>query len=174
MFQEFPIWTENTHITSGGFSTMGFGVPAAMGIKLTHPNRTVIAVEGDGSFLMTCQELATAKQHQIPIIIVVADNSGWISIRDLQINAYGKDRIYGTEFITKEGKLYSPNFIQLAKSFGCWAKECKTSDEFQTSFVEALNEDGPALICVKVERKHPLSESPVYGYWDVPKPEYLK
>lgn len=99
-------------------STMGFGVPAAMGIKLAHPDRTVISVEGDGSFLMTCRELATAVHHQIPIIIVIADNSGWISIHDLQINAYGKDRIYGTEFITK-GKPYSPNFIQLAKSFGC-------------------------------------------------------
>ena len=176
LFQEFPILSEGTHISSGGFSTMGFGVPAAIGVKLAHPDRTVVSVEGDGSFLMTCQELATAQQLKIPIIIVIADNSGWISIRDLQINAYGMDRIYGTEFLRKDDKTpYSPDFVQLAKSFGCWAMKINNTDEFQKYFKEALKwQEGPAILWVNVERNHPLSESPVYGSWDVPKPEYLE
>ncbi|MHA2495956.1 MAG: thiamine pyrophosphate-binding protein [Candidatus Hodarchaeales archaeon] len=176
LFQEFPIYTEKTHITSGGFSTMGFGIPAAIGVKLAHPDRTVISVEGDGSFLMTCQELATAQQLEIPIIVVIADNSGWISIRDLQIDAYGKDRVYGTEFLKKgTNEPYSPNFVALAQSFGCWAKKCTTPEEFQQVFEEALEwKDGPAIIWTPVARDHPRSESPVYGSWDVPKPEYLE
>ncbi|MFX1284982.1 MAG: thiamine pyrophosphate-binding protein [Promethearchaeota archaeon] len=174
LFQEFQIFSEGTHISSGGFSTMGFGVPAAIGVKLAHPNRTVVSVEGDGSFLMTCQELATAQQLKVPIIIVVADNSGWISIRDLQINAYGHNRVYGTEFL-RDNKPYGPDFAQLAKSFSCWAKKVNNPEEFQKYFKEALKwHEGPALLWVNVERNHPLSESPVYGAWDVPKPTYLE
>lgn len=174
LFQEFQIYSVNTHISSGGFSTMGFGIPAALGVKLANPNRVVISIEGDGSFLMTCQELATASQLNLPIIFIVADNSGWISIRDLQINAYGADRVYGTEFLSNDGTPYSPNFKQLAEAFKCWSTKVCTPEEFQTAFKEALNQEQPAVIWVPVERNHPLSESPVYGTWDVPKPEYLE
>ncbi len=174
LFQEFPIYETNTHITSGGFSTMGFGVPAAMGVKLAYPDRTVVSIEGDGSFLMTCQELATGVQYQIPIVIVIADNQGWISIRDLQIGAYGKDRTYATEFIREDSKEpYSPDFVELAESFGCWARRADTPELFQETMKDALAQKGPAVVVAQVDRVHPRSESPVYGWWDVPKPGYL-
>ncbi|MFX1604259.1 MAG: thiamine pyrophosphate-binding protein, partial [Promethearchaeota archaeon] len=173
LFQEFPILEPGTHITSGGFSTMGFGLPAAMGVKLAHPDRSVVSVEGDGSFLMTCQELATAVQYGIPIVVVLADNQGWISIRDLQIDAYGPERVYATEFLKKTGDLYSPDFVKLAESFGCWTKKADTSSDFRDAVSEALNQDIPAVVVTQVAREHPRSESPVYGWWDVPRPEYL-
>ncbi|MFX0045611.1 MAG: thiamine pyrophosphate-binding protein [Candidatus Hermodarchaeota archaeon] len=173
LFQEFPILEPGTHITSGGFSTMGFGLPAAMGVKLAHPDRSVVSVEGDGSFLMTCQELATAVQYGIPIVVVLADNQGWISIRDLQIDAYGPERVYATEFLKKTGDLYSPDFVKLAESFGCWTKKADTSSDFRDAVAEALNQDIPAVVVTQVAREHPRSESPVYGWWDVPRPEYL-
>ncbi|MFW9847101.1 MAG: thiamine pyrophosphate-binding protein [Candidatus Thorarchaeota archaeon] len=173
LFQEFPILEPGTHITSGGFSTMGFGLPAAIGVKLAHPSRTVVSVEGDGSFLMTCQELATAVQYSIPVVIVIADNQGWISIRDLQIGAYGTDRIYATEFLTPDNEPYSPDFVQLAQSFGCWTRRADTHEEFRRAMAEALKQDGPAVIVSQVDRVHPRSESPVYGWWDVPRPDYL-
>ena len=175
LFQEFPILEPGTHISSGGFSTMGFGLPASLGVKLAHPERTVISVEGDGSFLMTCQELATAVQYEIPIILIIADNQGWISIRDLQIDAYGADRVYATEFLRNgNGSPYSPDFVKLAESFGCSTRKANTPDEFQVAMKEALEVEGPWVIVVDVERIHPRSESPVYGWWDVPKPDYLK
>lgn len=175
LFQEFPILEPATNVTSGGFSTMGFGVPAAMGVSLAHPDRLVVSLEGDGSFLMTAQELATAVQYNIPIKIVLADNQGWISIRDLQLDAYGDDRGYATEFLNeKDGTPISPDFVSLAKAFGCWAKSCTTTEELKKTMTEAMDVDGPALIVVKVNREHPLSESPVYGWWDVPKPTYLE
>ncbi|MFW9849808.1 MAG: thiamine pyrophosphate-binding protein, partial [Candidatus Thorarchaeota archaeon] len=174
-FQEFPILEPNTHISSGGFSTMGFGLPAALGVKLAHPERKVISLEGDGSFLMTCQELATAVQYDIPIVVVIADNQGWISIRDLQIDAYGNDRIYATEFLRKsDNSPYSPDFVKLAKSFGCKSNQANSPSELQTSMSQALNDNQPWVIVTTVERTHPRSESPVYGYWDVPKPDYLE
>lgn len=174
LFQEYPILEANTHITSGGFSTMGFGLPAALGVKLAHPDRIVVSVEGDGSFLMTCQELATAIQYGLPIIVVIADNQGWISIRDLQIDAYGKDRIYATEFLRKDDEApYSPDFVQLARSFGCWTRRADTPAEVRGAMAEALKQDAPAVIVTQVDRVHPRSESPVYGWWDVPRPDYL-
>lgn len=175
LFQEFPIYEPGTHITSGGFSTMGFGLPAAMGVKLAEPERTVIAVEGDGSFLMTSQELATAVQYNIPIRVVLADNQGWISIRDLQKNAYGKERGYATEFLSKkDGKPISPDWVKMAEAYGCWAKFADSPDAVGNTLKEALSIDGPALVVTEVNRKHPTSESPVYGWWDVPKPTYLE
>ncbi|MFW9912973.1 MAG: thiamine pyrophosphate-binding protein [Candidatus Thorarchaeota archaeon] len=174
LFQEFPILQTNTHITSGGFSTMGFGLPAALGVQLAFPERTVVSVEGDGSFLMTCQELATAVQYELPIVVVIADNQGWISIRDLQIGAYGKDRVYGTEFLRKDNEVpYSPDFIQLAQSFGCWTRRADTPEAFRDAMDEALKHDGPTVVVSQVDRVYPRSESPVYGWWDVPKPDYL-
>jgi acetolactate synthase-1/2/3 large subunit len=175
LFQEFPILEPGTHISSGGFSTMGFGLPAALGVKLAHPERKIISVEGDGSFLMTCQELATAVQYEIPIIVIIADNQGWISIRDLQISAYGADRVYATEFLGKrDGLPHSPNFVKLAESFGCKAKKANTPEEFQAAMKSALKGESPWVIVVDVERVHPRSESPVYGWWDVPRPDYLR
>ena len=174
LFQEFPIYEVGTHITSGGFSTMGFGLPAAIGVKLAHPNRTVISVEGDGSFSMTSQELATAVQYNIPIIVVIADNQGWISIRDLQIDAYGPDRVYATEFLKKDdSKPYSPDFVKLAEAYGCWTKAVTSPEQFRDAMKIALDEKRPCVIVAQVARTHPRSESPVYGWWDVPKPDYL-
>lgn len=174
LFQEFPIYEPGTHVTSGGFSTMGFGVPAAMGVKLAYPERAVVSVEGDGSFLMTSQELAVAVQYNIPIRIVIADNQGWISIRDLQLDAYGEDRGFATEFWSRSmGKAQSPDFVALAKAYGCWAQACSAPEDFKDSMKKALDADGPAVVVVNVNREHPLSESPVYGWWDVPKPTYL-
>jgi acetolactate synthase-1/2/3 large subunit len=173
-FQEFPILEPKTHISSGGFSTMGFGLPAALGVKLAHPDRKVISLEGDGSFLMTCQELATAVQYEIPIVVIIADNQGWISIRDLQIGAYGKDRTYATEFLRKSDNTpYSPDFVKMADSFGCKSIQANTPSDFQTAMGQALNDNKPWVIVVSVDRVHPRSESPVYGWWDVPKPDYL-
>ena len=70
-----------THLTSGGFSTMGFTLPAAIGAKLARPDRQVLGIAGDGDFLQTMQELATAAMLDLPVVFVVLNNSGWISIK---------------------------------------------------------------------------------------------
>jgi len=174
LFQEFPVYHPRTHISPGGFSTMGFALPAAIGAKLAHPDSPVVAVEGDGSFLMTCQELACAVQYDIPIVVVVLNNQGWLSIRDLQIDAYGPDRVYATQFVNRDGRPTSPDFVLLAEAFGCIGERVTTPGQLGPAVARSLSALRPTIIEVAVESTHPRSQGKSYGYWDVPKPSYLK
>ena len=174
ILQEFPFYYPKTLITSGGFSTMGFTLPAALGVKLAAGERPVVGVLGDGDFLMTVQELATAVQYNIPVVYTVLNNMGWISIRDLQLDAYGKERGIGTEFFNKRGELYSPDFVAIAHAFGAYGQRIQRADEVKPALERAFASDKPAVIEVIVNREHPYSGGKVAGWWDVPVPSYLK
>ncbi|GAG47288.1 unnamed protein product, partial [marine sediment metagenome] len=93
VLQEFAFYQPRSNVTAAGFSTMGFTLPAAIGAKLAAPERQVVGVVGDGDFMMTMQELATAVQYKVPVVIAVLNNIGWQSIRDLQIAALGPERV---------------------------------------------------------------------------------
>ncbi len=86
----FPVEAPGRFITSGGLGTMGFGLPAAIGAKIGLPDRTVVTISGDGSFLMTCQELAAAVEEKIPVLVLVMNDRGLGMIRQLQDAHYGK------------------------------------------------------------------------------------
>ncbi len=172
IFQEFPFYEPKTFITSGGFSTMGFSLPAALGVKLAHPDRQVIAVVGDGDFMMTIQELATAVQYNIPVVTAVLNNVGWQSIKDLQIAAYGEDRVIATDFAKDNNDIYTPDFTTIAKGFGVYAKRIERQDEVKDALKEAFASGKPAVIEVMVNREHAYSGA-VTGWWDVPVPAYL-
>ncbi len=172
IFQEFPFYEPKTFITSGGFSTMGFSLPAALGVKLACPERQVIAVLGDGDFMMTIQELATAVQYNIPVVTVVLNNVGWQSIKDLQIAVLGKNRVIATDFVRDNGDLYTPDFTTIAKGFGVYAKRIERPDEVKDALKKAFASGKPALIEVMVNRQQAYS-GVVAGWWDVPIPQYL-
>ncbi len=172
ILQEFPFYEPRTFITSGGFSTMGFSLPAALGVKLAHPERQVIAVVGDGDFMMTMQELATAVQYNIPVVTVVLNNVGWQSIKDLQIAAYGEDRVIATDFTRDNNNLYTPDFTTIAKGFGVYAKRIERSDQVKDALGKAFASGKPAVIEVMVNREQVYSGA-VTGWWDVPIPAYL-
>jgi acetolactate synthase-1/2/3 large subunit len=171
-FQEAMVYEPKTNLTAGGFSTMGWTVPAALGAKLAAPDRQVVGLMGDGDFLMTAQELATAVQYDIPAIYVVANNMGWIAIRDLQAAVYGEERALGAEFL-KGTVPVSPNLTALARAFGCYAEQVSAPGEVRPALERALAAKAPAVVEVMVERKYPLSGSPAVGWWDVPVPTYL-
>ena len=173
VLQEFPFYSPRTLITSGGFSTMGFTLPAALGVKLAAGERPVIGVPGDGDFLMTVQELATAVQYNIPVVYTVLNNVGWISIRDLQLDVFGKERGIGTEFFSKEGGLYSPDFAAIARAFGAYGERIQKGEEVKPALERAFASGKPAVIEVVVNREHPYSEGKTAGWWDVPIPAYL-
>lgn len=121
--------------TSGA---MGYGVPAAIAAKAVHPDRVVVAAAGDGCFLMTGQELATAAQFKLPIVVLVFNNGIYGTIRMHQEREYPA-RIIGTD-------LANPDFAALARSYHCFgATVCKTS-EFEAAFEQALASGKPALI----------------------------
>ena len=171
---EFPVYEPRSHITTGGFSTMGFSVPAAMGAKLADPRRQAIAVVGDGDFMMTMQELSTAVQYDIPIVIAVLNNKGWYSIRDLQMTVYGEEHGTAVEFRGKDGDSYTPRFAEIAQNFGAQGERIEHPDEVQPALDRAFRSGGPALVEMMVSQHYPDSGSLVTGWWDVPVPAYLK
>jgi acetolactate synthase-1/2/3 large subunit len=171
-FQEAMVYEPKTNLTTGGFSTMGWTVPAALGAKLAAPDRQVLGLLGDGDFLMTSQELATAVQYDLPVVYIVANNHGWIAIRDLQADVYGEDRAQGAEF-TKDGHPLTPDLAALARAFGCHTERISHPGDVQPALARAFDSGLPSVIEVMVERDYPLSGSPAVGWWDVPVPTYL-
>ncbi len=175
MIQCYPFLQPKTNVTSGGFSAMGFTLPAAIGAKLAAPHRQVVGVDGDGSFLMTVQELATAVQYEIPVVIIVLNNIGWQSIRNLQIASYGVNRVHATEFRTKEGKYITPKFAEMAESFGAYGQRIERGEEIQPALGRAFDSGRPAIVEIMVNLEFKLS-TPIAtgGWWDMPVPDYLK
>jgi acetolactate synthase-1/2/3 large subunit len=126
--------------TSGA---MGFGLPAAIAAKLRHPDRQVICVAGDGCFQMYPQELATAVQHDAPVIVVVVNNAMFGTIRMHQERRF-PGRVAGTT-------LANPDFVRLAESFGAHAERVKTTEAFAPAFDRAVQSRRVALLDVCVD-----------------------
>ena len=143
-----------------------------MGAKLAKPDVPVVAAIGDGDFMMTMQEMATAVQYDIPVVVFLVNNSGWISIKDLQMTAYGRDRAYACDF-EKGGKPYTPDFEKVAAAFGCHAEKATRAEQIRPALRRALDSGKPALVEVIVNRQYPHTGSPAVGWWDVPVPTYL-
>ncbi|WP_421990873.1 thiamine pyrophosphate-binding protein [Qipengyuania sp.] len=119
---------------------MGYGVPAAVSAALRFPQRTVVAVAGDGDFLMNGQELATAVQHDADLIVILVDNSAYGTIRMHQEREFpGEDRISAT-------RLANPDFAALAEAFGGWSARASTTEEFTQALVAAQGRSGLRLI----------------------------
>ena len=126
--------------TSG---TMGYGVPAAVAAALQHRTRIVIAFAGDGDFLMNCQELATAVQYNLKIIVLIINNGMYGTIRMHQERNY-PGRIFGTE-------LSNPNFCSLAKAFGAHGEIVESTDEFAPAFERALSKKISTVIDIRID-----------------------
>lgn len=175
LLQEFPILSPGANITTHGFSAMGFAVPAAMGAKLAAPEKQVFAVVGDGDFMMTMQEMATAVQYNIPIVIIVLNNSAWQAITDLQISAFGEERVIATKFEKHDiNELYSPDFSEVAKNFGLYSEKVENPNDVGNAVRRAIEVNKPALIEIIVNQNYPYSGGSPTGWWDVPIPTYLE
>lgn len=122
---------------------MGYGVPAAVAAALRFPERTVVAVAGDGDFLMNGQELATAIQHDADMLVIVVDNSTYGTIRMHQEREY-PERLSGTA-------LKNPNFAALARAYGGWAETVERTAEFAPALDRALAEPGLRLLHLKTD-----------------------
>jgi len=167
--QAFPVYEPRTHITSGSFSSMGFALPAAIGAKLAKPDTPVVCIIGDGDFMMCVQELAVCAMYDIPVVFLVLNNSGYISIRDGQNYLIGRQ--IGSEFHhhSGAGQPYSADFVALAKSFGFEvATKVQAADEIGTSIKRALDSNAPALVEVPITRDVSVAAAEVVGWWDFP------
>ncbi len=126
--------------TSGA---MGYGFPAAIAAKLLHPDRDVVCFAGDGDFLMTGQELATAAQFGANVVVVVVDNGSYGTIRAHQERRY-PGRVMATDLV-------NPDFAAYARAFGAWAERVETTDAFPDAFAAARAAGRPALIHLVTE-----------------------
>jgi acetolactate synthase I/II/III large subunit len=123
--------------------SMGYGVPAAIAAKRLMPERTVVAFAGDGDFLMTGQELATAVQYELPVVIVIADNGMYGTIRMHQ------ERHYPARVIATE--LKNPDFAALARAYGGFGATVEKTADFTAAFNAAVASGKPAVIHLKVD-----------------------
>lgn len=128
-------WRTQLAATSGA---MGYGFPAAIAAKLTHPEREVVCFAGDGDFLMTGQELATAVHYGAHVVVVLVDNGSYGTIRAHQERRY-PGRVIATD-------LTNPDFVAYARSFGAWAQRVERTEDFAPAFEAARAAGAPALI----------------------------
>lgn len=139
--QYLPIEHPRSFLTSGGLGTMGYGMPAALGAQLAFPERTVVAISGDGSFQMCLQEMITATEHALPVKVLVLNNGFLGMVRQWQELFHG--RRYSCT------ALFNPDFAAVARAFG-WAgahvDAGRGTGELRAAIEDWLREPGPALL----------------------------
>jgi acetolactate synthase-1/2/3 large subunit len=138
----FPAHEPGTVMIANGLAGMGFALPTAIAAKLVHPDRNVVAVAGDGGFLMNCQELETAVRLRTPVVNVIWENGEFGSI------AWKQDKKFGRHFDVSFG---NPDFVKLAESFGMPAWRCGSAQDLAPRLREALALDVPSLIVVPID-----------------------
>jgi len=144
--QFFPFDKPNTFVTSGGLGTMGFGLPAAIGVKCAFPDKYVVDIAGDGSIQMNIQELATAAQYKINVKIVLLNNGYLGMVRQWQELFYEKR--YSFTDMT-----YAPDFVKLAEAYGVVGLRATKPEEVEEILKQGLALDKPVLMDFRVSRE---------------------
>src|SRR4051794_2880596 len=158
-----------TMLNSWGFSGMGFGAAGVLGAKLAAPDRPCVAIAGDGCFSMVPHVLCTAVEYDIPVVWVIWNNFGWVSIRDIQLGMFG-GREHGTMF--HEGpnqKPYNPDFAAMARSCGVEAATVTKSQDFKAALEHAIKSNKPYVLDVHVDAE---VRPPSTGAWQLPPTPY--
>jgi len=143
----YQAYEPNTVIISNGFASMGIGLPGAIAAKLVHPDRKVVALTGDGGFLMNSQELETAKRIGANIVVVIWRDDGYGLIDWKQRNEFG--RPFAVEF-------GNPDFVAYAQSFGIAGFRPESADDLYPTLMRALETDGPAVVEVPIDYRENL------------------
>ncbi len=148
--QQWKVRTGGALLQSGGLAAMGMGVCGSLGAKLAAPDRPVIAVCGDGGFMMHNNAVATAVEYGLPVVWLVWNNCGYVSIRDLQKGFYGRE--FATRFrIEKTGELHSADYAMMARSMGAQGIRVEQPAELGQAIQAALASGKPTVLDVQVE-----------------------
>ena len=158
--QQFPIYEPGTIFTPGGYATMGFGAPAALGAKLARPERVVVALVGDGGFGQNPSMLATAMEENIAVVWIIMNNYAYGTIAGLEKAHFGTT--YGTVFL-KDGKPYSPDYAAIARAYGIDGVKIASAAEFKPALERAIQSNRPCVIDV-VMQNEPV---PTAGHWNI-------
>ncbi|GFG73966.1 acetolactate synthase large subunit [Mycobacterium botniense] len=142
MARLYPTYERNTCLVSNGLSAMGFALPGALGVKLARPEAKVLAVVGDGAFLMNSQEIETAVREQIPLVVLIWEDGGYGLIE------WKMDLELGEHHYVRFG---NPNMISYAESFGAKGYRITSADELLPTLKAALSDDGVSIISCPVD-----------------------
>jgi acetolactate synthase-1/2/3 large subunit len=138
----FPIYEPRTFISSGYQGTLGSGFPTALGAKVAHPDRPVVAITGDGGFMFAVQELSTAVQFKIGVVTLIFNNNAYGNVRRDQRERFD-GRVVASDLV-------NPDFVKLAESFGVGAARVTSPDHFRLALEKALADGGPYVIAIEV------------------------
>jgi len=141
----FPAYEPNTVLISNGYAAMGFALPAAIAAKLVHPERQVVAVSGDGGFLMNSQELETACRLRLPVVNVIFRDGGYNLIQWKQQTHLGRES--GVKF-------GNPDFVALAAAFGAKGFRVESARDLRPILTQALAHPGPSVVDVPIDYEH--------------------
>ena len=153
--QHYKFNKPNRWMTSGGLGTMGYGLPAAVGVQVANPGKLVIDIAGEASVLMTMQEMSTAVQYKLPIKIFIINNEYMGMVRQWQELLHEKN--YSESYTAA-----LPDFVKLAEAYGCVGIRAKTPGELDDKIKEMINIDKPVIFdCVvdKMENCFPMIPS---------------
>ncbi len=153
--QHYKFDKPNRWMTSGGLGTMGYGLPAAIGVQIANPNKLVIDIAGEASVLMTMQEMSTAVQYSLPIKIFILNNEYMGMVRQWQELLHDKN--YSESYTAA-----LPDFVKLAEAYGCVGIRAKKPEELDDKIIEMINTDRPVIFdCLvdKVENCFPMIPS---------------
>ncbi len=138
----FPVYEPRTFLTSSYAGNLGYAFPVALGAKVAQPDKAVVAVSGDGGFLFNSQELATAVQYGINVVVIVFNDNAYGNVLRDQVNRF-EGRVYGAA-------LHNPDFVKLAEAYGARGVKAQV-DQLEGALTEALAIDAPTLIEVPVQ-----------------------
>jgi acetolactate synthase-1/2/3 large subunit len=158
--QQFPIYEPGSVLTPGGYATMGFGAPAAIGAKIGCPKRTVVSLVGDGGFGQNPALLATAFEQNTAVIWIIMNNCAFGTIAGLQKAHFGTT--LGTVF-QKDGKPYSPDFAAIARAYGIDGVRIEVPQDFGPALQKALALGRPYVLDVIMEN----APVPTAGHWNI-------
>ncbi len=147
--QYFHFNTPRHWLTSGGLGAMGFGLPAAVGAQAAHPDKTVIDIDGDGSFLMNIQELACAFTEKLPVKVLLLNNQHLGMVVQWEDRFHAGNRAH-TYLGAGHGEEPYPDFVTLAKGFRCGANRVRNKEDFDDALKEMLDSKGPYVLDVMV------------------------
>jgi acetolactate synthase-1/2/3 large subunit len=158
--QQFPIYEPGSILNPGGYATMGFGGPAAIGAKIARPEKVVITLIGDGGFGQNPAQLATAYHENVAVVWVIMNNNAFGTIAGLQKAHY--NTTFGTVF-EKDGIATSPNYAAIAEAYGVEGVKINSAAEFKPAFKRAIASNKPVVIDVQMIN-NPV---PTGGHWNI-------
>lgn len=160
--QQFDIYTPGSILIPGGFATMGFGPPAAIGAKIAAPDRVVISLVGDGGFGQNPAMLATAAAEDLPVIWIIMNNNAYGTIAGLQMAHYGLT--HGTIFPKADlPEEQTPNYAAIARAYGCDGVRVTSAAAFKPALEAAIANNRPTVIDVAMIN----NPTPTSGHWNI-------